>query len=171
MAEEDVSVLIAQLNAALRAWFGAFNELGRQFALHVGMHGNDATALVHITSAEDRDVPLSQVELGRRLGLSAAATSTLLSRLEDAGHINRHRGVPDKRTVTLRATPAVHDKVQAFFRSVGTDLDSLAATYPPDILASTTELVTAMTGVLTKHLAMNNESLSFASSSSARHPS
>lgn len=141
-----------RMNEALRAWYAAFSDLGRQFSLHLGMHGSDAAALVEITTAEDQDAPLTQTQLARRIGLTAPATSTLLSRLEDAGHIERHRSRTDRRVVTLRSTPTMHDEVHRFFRSIGDDVDALTGAYPADTLSGFTGLITDMTAVMNQHL-------------------
>lgn len=140
------------LNEALRSWYAAFNDLGRQFALHLGMHGSDAAALVQITSAEDRGAPLTQTQLARRIGLTTPATSSLLNRLEESGHIERHRSSADRRVVTVRSTEAMHEQVHAFFREVGEDVDQLVSRRPSEMVDEFTQLVTQMTGVLNQHL-------------------
>ena len=43
-------------------------------------------------------------ELARRLGISKAATTVLVDRLERAGHVERVRDTVDRRRVTLTAT-------------------------------------------------------------------
>ncbi len=143
---------VRRMNQALRAWSGAFGELGRQFALHLRMHSSDAAALVQITTAQDRDAPLTQAQLARRIGLTAPATSSLLNRLEDAGHIQRHRGRDDRRVVTLRSTAAMHEQVHAFFDAVGRDVDRIAGTWPDEQLEAFTGMLTALTGVLDRRI-------------------
>ncbi|MET1005464.1 MAG: MarR family transcriptional regulator, partial [Propionibacteriaceae bacterium] len=107
---------VEQMNEALRAWYAAFSDLSRQFALHLRMHSSDAAALVQIATAEDRGAPLTQTQLARRIGLTTPATSSLLTRLENAGHIERHRSRADRRIVTLKSTQAMHDEIHRFFR-------------------------------------------------------
>jgi DNA-binding MarR family transcriptional regulator len=143
---------VERLNEAMRAWYVSFSELGRQFGLHLGMHSSDAAALVHIATAEDGGTPLTQSQLARRLGLTTPATSSLLNRLEDAGYVERHRNRTDRRVVTLRSTPGVHEEIDTFFRSVGQEVDQLIATRPDDQIAAFTRLLVDMTGVLNHHL-------------------
>ena len=150
--DEEGAVVVERLNEALRLWSATFNDLGRQFGLHLHMHGTDASALLQITTAENRGKPLTQTQLARRVGLSTTATSTLLNRLESAGHIERIRSQKDRRVVTLRSTPRVHDDVQQFFQQVGEGLDRIASAHPVEELVSFTELLTGMTAELEHHL-------------------
>lgn len=150
--DDDLGAAVERTNEALRRWSAAFNDLGRQFGLHLGMHSTDAAALLQITNAEVRDAPLTQTQLARRVGLSTTATSTLLSRLEGAGHIERLRSQKDRRVVMLRSTPSVHAEVEHFFASVGEDLDAILSAYPADELESFSELLAAMTMKLDHHL-------------------
>ncbi|NAZ75142.1 MarR family transcriptional regulator [Kineococcus sp. T13] len=76
--------------------------------VHHGMHGTDASALVHIVGAEERGEPLTQAELSRLVGLTTGATSSLLNRLEAVGHVERRRDRADRRVVTLRSTASMH---------------------------------------------------------------
>lgn len=146
------SEAVEELNDALRKWYASFNDLGRRYAQHLHMHGSDAAAILEITAAETRNEPLTQTDLARRLGLSTNATSTLLSRLEDAGHIERHRSRTDRRIVLLQATPQVHQDVQDFFRDVGRDTDQVMLSHGLGELRSLTALVSEMTSELDRHL-------------------
>jgi MarR family transcriptional regulator, organic hydroperoxide resistance regulator len=152
MTDDVPSADVERIGTALRGWYGAFNELGREFSAHVGAHSSDAAALVQISSAEDRGAPLTQAQLSRRIGLTPAATSALLNRLERAGHVRRHRDQRDRRVVTLRSTEAMHEQVHAFFREVSLDLDRTAERFPPEIVAACADLVAAMTATLESHL-------------------
>jgi MarR family transcriptional regulator, organic hydroperoxide resistance regulator len=143
---------LVRMNEALRQWYAAFAQLEREFAIHQGLHGSDAAALVHITDAEDRGAPLSQAQLARRVGLTTPATSSLLNRLEHAGHVERHRSNDDRRVVTLRSTAAVHAEIERFFEDVGADVDRVAASHPPGSVPATTALLADITQVLQRHL-------------------
>ena len=97
----------------------AFNaeqsDRGRAFARHMKMRLTDSAAIVEILRAEDRGQPLTPARLGERIGMTSGATTILLNRLEDAGHISRRRGHADRRIVTLHTAPAVHAEADAFF--------------------------------------------------------
>lgn len=143
----------AVLMESLRTWTGVFGEFSRRFGAGAGMHVTDSDALIHVINAEDKGRPLTQSELSRRIGLSTGATSSLLNRLEDAGHIERRRDRADRRVVTLRSTPAVHDRVETFFADVGKDLADVIAAYPRETVAQFGEAIRAMTDVMEAHLA------------------
>jgi len=148
---DETGEAVTRVNEALRQWYAAFHDFGRQFGLHLRMHGSDAAALLEITNAETRGNALTQGELARHLGLSANATSTLLSRLEDAGHVERLRSRSDRRIVHLRATPRVHEQVQEFFRDAGRDLDRIMADRPREELESFATLLASLTDEVVRH--------------------
>ncbi|MEH3089031.1 MAG: MarR family transcriptional regulator [Microbacterium arborescens] len=137
---------------ALRAWGAMFGEVGRHFALQAGMHGTDAAALVHIVNAEQHGEPLTQAELSRSVGLTTGATSSLLNRLESAGHIERRRDRADRRVVTLRSSPAVHEQVDRYFDGVADEINRIVDEHRPDELARFTALLARITDSTQRHL-------------------
>ena len=141
-----------RLLAGLQAHGMAFAELGRQFGARMGLHTTDAHALVEILSAEDRGAPLTQAGLSQRVGLTPGATSSLLNRLEQAGHVTRARDSADRRVVTLRATDGVDGLLHRFFGPLVERVDAMMATYSPEALAEIerflTEYVATMNGYI-----------------------
>lgn len=124
-----------RLNEALRAYGASYSELAREFAASEGLHSTDAVALIEILAAEDRGTPLSPARLSDRIGLTAGATSTLLNRLEAAGHVERSRVHADRRIVTLHSTPNVQEIADTFFDPLGQRIAAVLADYPPELLA------------------------------------
>lgn len=51
-----------------------------------------------------KDGPMSQKEIGERLGIQAAAVSELIAKLEDKGQITKERSEADKRFVLIALT-------------------------------------------------------------------
>lgn len=141
-----------RLLEALRGWASVFGELGRRFGSHTGMHSSDASALVHIVNAEERGEPLTQAGLSRRIGLTTGATSSLLNRLESVGHVERRRDQKDRRVVTLRSTPAMHEEVEQFFAAISVDLTALLAQRSAEDLSAFATLLERMTASLEQHL-------------------
>jgi MarR family transcriptional regulator, organic hydroperoxide resistance regulator len=139
-----------RLLEALRNHGTAFSALARQFGVSAGLHITDATALVEILNAEDRGAPLTQAGLGHLVGLTTGATSSLLNRLEGAGHIRRQRDDTDRRVVHLHATTGVDAMVDRFFAPVVDRLAAVMDTYPPEVLTQfehfVTDVAAAMTG-------------------------
>lgn len=152
MAESASEAPVERLMESMRSWGGAFTEFSRLFGLRAGMHVTDAEALVQIINAEDKGAPLTQSVLSRRIGLTSGATSSLLNRLEEAGHIERRRDRSDRRVVTLRSTAEVHRRVDEFFAEVGAELAASMAGHPPEELERFADLVAGLTGVMERHL-------------------
>jgi len=100
---------------SLIAFTRAHNELGRRFARSEHVHTTDAAAIMQIIDAEDRDQPLTPARLAERIALSTGATSILLNRLEEAGHIVRTRESADRRIVTVHSTPSIHTAANAYY--------------------------------------------------------
>ncbi|MEU6953301.1 MarR family transcriptional regulator [Streptomyces sp. NPDC045714] len=134
-AHSGVAEQRERLIEALRAYGGHFAELSRLFADWLGLHSTDAAALLEIAAAEERGSPLSPARLSERILLSPSATTALLNRLEQAGHIVRSREHTDRRVISLRSSAYVQERADAFFRPLGVRLDAVMAGHPPDVLA------------------------------------
>jgi DNA-binding MarR family transcriptional regulator len=67
----------------------------------LGLGVTDLSALDHLLQSP---LPLGPVELGHRLGISSASATTLVDRLEHAGHIVRTADPADRRRQTLVVT-------------------------------------------------------------------
>ncbi|MCY1139023.1 MarR family transcriptional regulator [Actinoplanes sp. Pm04-4] len=137
------------LIAALHEHGMAYSELGRQFGAAIGLHVTDATALVEILSAHGRGVPLTQSALGRRIGLTPGATSSLINRLETAGRIRRVRDTADRRVVTLHAGENVDAPLDHFFAPLVTRMGTAMHGYSPEELAGFTRLLTGLIAAMT----------------------
>ena len=66
-------------------------------------------------------------ELSTRLGITPAAATDLVDRLERAGHLERHRDGSDRRRVQLIPTSSALDRVSEELRPLTEALDSAAA--------------------------------------------
>ena len=136
----------------LRGHGTAFAELGRRFGARMGLHTTDATALVEILSAQDRGTPLTQAGLSQRVGLTPGATSSLLNRLEKAGHVTRVRDSADRRIVTLRATDGVDAMVDRFFDPLVDRVDAMLASYSPEQLAHVERFITDYVAMMDRYI-------------------
>ncbi len=125
----------------LRAFAAADSERGREFARSRSMHTSDAAAVVEILQAEARGQVLTPARLAERIGLSAGATSTLLNRLEAAGHVVRTHDHPDRRIVGLHSTPQIHADAATFFAPVAAALDATLSRYTPKQLDTFAEII------------------------------
>ena len=144
-----------RLLEGLRAHGMAFAELGRHFGARMGLHTTDAQALVEILSAEDRGAPLTQAGLSQRVGLTPGATSSLLNRLEEAGHVTRTRDSADRRVVTLRATAGVEGMLDRFFDPLVDQADAMMKNYSPQALAEVERFLTDFVALMDRHIAQD----------------
>ncbi|WP_411079136.1 MarR family winged helix-turn-helix transcriptional regulator [Streptomyces sp. cmx-18-6] len=122
---------VDHLMDGLRAFGANYTEFTRRFASWLGLHSTDAAALVEILYAEDKGAPLSPARLSERVSLSSGATAILLKRLEQAGHIVRTRESTDRRVVTLRSSPGIRPRAEAFFGPYAQRMAEAMSAYSP----------------------------------------
>ncbi|WP_194813527.1 MarR family winged helix-turn-helix transcriptional regulator [Nocardia sp. XZ_19_385] len=123
-----------RLGEQLRAYGSAFTELGRRFAVSLGVHSTDAFALLEICAAEERDAPLSPALLSKRISLTSGAMTALLNRLEQAGYLTRTREHRDRRIVTLRSSGDVKQLADNFFGPLNAQQDAVLGRYSGEVL-------------------------------------
>lgn len=140
------------LLSALRTFASLQTELGRAFARSRGMHPTDAAAVVEIMTAEEHGHPLTPARLAALIGLTTGATSTLLNRLENAGHVTRSREQRDRRVVTLRSTPAVHADASDYFGALTRDLEAVLADIAAKDLEAIAEVVCQLSDATRRRL-------------------
>lgn len=95
-------------------------------ARRMGVNGTDLSAMGHIGAAEP---PIGPRELSLRLGLSPAAVTEVVDRLEDAGHLVRERDTRDRRRVQLRASTSAIAQVLTELAPLTGELDALADSF------------------------------------------
>jgi DNA-binding MarR family transcriptional regulator len=137
-----------QVIEGLRSYGANFREFTRRFAEWLGLHSTDAGALIEILAAEERDAALSPARLSKRISLSQPATTAVLNRLEQAGHIVRTREHRDRRIVTLHSSAEVQELADEFFGPLGEVVHGVMRRYTAEQLRGfqtfLTELTTAM---------------------------
>ncbi|UWZ49252.1 MarR family transcriptional regulator [Dactylosporangium matsuzakiense] len=89
------------------------------FARAHGLHRTDINAIAHIWRAAQEQQPLTPGELARRLSLSPAATTALVVRLEQNGHLERRPDPNDRRRTQLDIQPKARELAAAFFVPLG----------------------------------------------------
>ena len=152
MPDQDAQDKASAL-AALFRFSAAQNDLARVFARSRGMHLTDASAIVQIIEAEEQGQPLTPARLGERISLTSGATSILLGRLEQAGHIVRTRDRSDRRVVTLNSTPAIQASADAFYEPLGERLSAVLAEFPSSTLGIIGDVVGRLNSTIDDYLA------------------
>ena len=155
----DAAEQRARLMEQLRIYGSTFNQFSRLFAGWLGLYSTDSEALLEIVYAEEHGTPLSPARLATRIGLSSGATTSLLNRLEEAGHIVRSRESRDRRVVTLRSSRHVHDRADEFFATLSHLLDDTMSRYPAQLLNSFEALLIDLHTTMAAHLANATTSL------------
>ncbi|MGW9402974.1 MarR family winged helix-turn-helix transcriptional regulator [Arthrobacter sp. NPDC055585] len=89
------------------------------FAHKHGLNSTDMRALTLVMEAEMRGVPLTAGRLSTLLGTSTGATTAVIDRLEQIGHIHRARSEADRRKVTLHFEPLARELAGAYFGPLG----------------------------------------------------
>ncbi|MEV6283514.1 MarR family winged helix-turn-helix transcriptional regulator [Kribbella sp. NPDC051770] len=110
-------------------------RIGHAFAHRHGVHGTDIEALIRVLVAGDGGRPLTAGELAAELGLTTGAVTTLLDRLERAGHVRRERDERDRRRVNLHYGDAGLELAQQFFGPLGDLHRSVTSDFTPEELA------------------------------------
>jgi DNA-binding MarR family transcriptional regulator len=99
------------LSMMLRALVMESNRFLEIFSAAHALHPTDMTALHLIMTA-----PMTPGTLAKALNLSASATTSVLDRLEKAGHVTRERDPDDRRRVELQVLDRATALAAAFFQ-------------------------------------------------------
>lgn len=129
----------------------ACDQLGRDLARSMDLHVTDSVAVVEIRRAEGLGEPLTPARLAAKVQLTSGATSLLLNRLEDAGHIERRRGHADRRRVTLHLSDAVQVPLEEFQGPVRSDFGAVLLKYSPQEIDLVARFVDELRDVVDVH--------------------
>lgn len=94
-----------------------------------GLHRTDLDALTHVLAAAHAGETMTPGALSQLLGLSPPATSALLARLEQVGHVRRAHSATDRRRVEIEVEDQALDVAEAVFRPLGTAMGRMIAQY------------------------------------------
>ncbi|TQN44512.1 MarR family protein [Humibacillus xanthopallidus] len=114
---------------ALRDLATAGSEATTALARRMTMHPTDLAAMSHIAYAAEQ---LGPGELSSRLGITPAATTDLIDRLEAAGHLLRERNPADRRRVRLVPTESAKAAVRGQLADLLERLDAVSEDFTPD---------------------------------------
>lgn len=129
MSDDD---MVDELLGLLHRTSEGMTRLGQRMAEASRSHPTDLAAISLLARGRGR---LTLGELGGELGLSKAATTNLVDRLEEAGHVHRVRDTTDRRRWHLDVTPAAHDLAASVLRDFLGRTRAALTDYRPDELA------------------------------------
>ncbi|GAA4790770.1 hypothetical protein GCM10023200_27310 [Actinomycetospora chlora] len=139
-----------ELARRVRELIVASDSYRRTMAAVVGLSTTEAAVLGHLL----HDGPQSPSVVAARAGLSPAAATSLLDRLEQAGLAARRAHPSDRRRLLVELTPRGHAAIAAMFSIFSEDLDlALERADPrlledPELRRVVTELISGMAAAL-----------------------
>jgi DNA-binding MarR family transcriptional regulator len=101
MSRQSKDELIADLINEIRAMQGAVDQMDDAAARALGINRTDGRCLDVI----DREGPVTAGRLAEAAGLTTAAVTTVIDRLEQHGYATRLRDPDDRRKVMVAMTP------------------------------------------------------------------
>lgn len=128
-------------------------KVAAAFAARHGLHPTDVEALLHVMHAEERGGPMTPGALGSVLGLTSGAVTSVLDRLERAGHLVRVRDDGDRRRVLLHHSAAGRALAQAFFEPLGRRTGAVMDGFTDDELAVALRFLGGAAAAMAEHRA------------------
>jgi DNA-binding MarR family transcriptional regulator len=124
--------------------FAARDELFHDaVARTLGLHPTDEKVL-RLLGQET----VSAGDLADYMGLTGAAVTALVDRLESLGYVRRERDGADRRRVKIRAVPEKLRKINRIYRGLHAAMQSLLADYDTGEFAVVVDYLTRTTRVL-----------------------
>ncbi|WP_326961033.1 MULTISPECIES: MarR family winged helix-turn-helix transcriptional regulator [unclassified Arthrobacter] len=108
------------------------------------MHRTDLNALSVIMQHTARNQIVTPGVLRKELHLSSPATTALIDRLHNSGHVVRERQGTDRRQVQLRMTPKAYRDGGAMFQPLARHMAAALAEFTPAELDLATRFMTSM---------------------------
>jgi len=129
---------------ALREYRAAETAMRRRTKDSMGMGETDLLALRYLLEAARAGRPMGPRELGRRLGISSASTTTLLDRLARSGHVRREPHPTDRRALVIVATEDSDSEVRATLGAMHRRMMAAAEGLTPDQSATVVAFLRSM---------------------------
>jgi len=123
---------------ALRQVLVANRDAQQALAAHLGLGGNDLSAMEHLLAAPDG---LGPADLAERLGIRSASATVLVDRLEQAGHVTRSAHASDRRRTVVTPTDHARDEVIRALVPLIAAVDAAADGLTPDEQATVTRFL------------------------------
>ncbi|OPX05165.1 MarR family winged helix-turn-helix transcriptional regulator [Mycobacterium sp. AT1] len=122
------------------------DDLSRVFCARHDLNDNDFRALLHVMVSERDGEPLTQSQLGQRIGVSGAAITYLVDRMVQAGHLTREPHPSDRRKVLLRYADHGNAVARSFFSPLAQHTAASLEEFSATELATAHRVLTAVIG-------------------------
>lgn len=113
---------------------------------NVGLNATDVKVLRLLG-----DASMTAGQLAEHIGLTGAAVTAVIDRLEAAGYATRERDEADRRRVTIRAVPAKTRRIDRLYDAYGAEMAKILAGYDAREFALIEDFLTKTTKLLTEH--------------------
>jgi DNA-binding MarR family transcriptional regulator len=150
---KDRQDLVAEVGRATQAYQRATDGFDDAVGIALGLNPTDLRCLDWLSEG-----PMTAGELAGATGLSSAATTTLLDRLEQKGFVQRERDTSDRRKVVARLTAEGESRIQALYGPLAAEGAGLLARFSErelnmilDFLADATRVVEDQESRLRSH--------------------
>ena len=111
MSRQSKDDLIDELSLEVRAAQGAVDQLDDAACRALGINRTDGRCLDVI----DREGPVPAGRLAEASGLTTAAVTAVIDRLEKAGYARRAADPDDRRRVLVELTPLAHERIDVIW--------------------------------------------------------
>ena len=151
---KDRQVLVAAVGDATQAYGRATDGFDDVVGRTLGLNPTDLRCLDWLTERG-----MSAGELGEATGLSSAATTTMLDRLERKGYVRRERDTIDRRKVLVEMTPDGRQLIGALYGPLAREGNRLLTRFSDDELEMLRAFLIEATEVVDRHRARVRGSL------------
>jgi DNA-binding MarR family transcriptional regulator len=138
--------LIGEVGSAVQAFQRATDAFDDAVAAHLGLNRTDLRCLDWLSGG-----PMPAGDVSQATGLSSAATTKLIDRLEQKGFVRRVRSDADRRSVLVEMTPKAADLSGEVYGPLVVDGTTLLGSYDMAELARLRDYFTASTGLIDDH--------------------
>jgi DNA-binding MarR family transcriptional regulator len=132
----------------LREMITANEEFVGHMRRELAVNATDLDAMTHLISSG----PLGPTELAKRLNLSTAAVTTVVDRLESAGHVTRAQHPSDRRSVVVVPNPTSVDRAMGVLMPMIMGIDEVMTTFPAEQRAVITDYLERVVMVYQKQV-------------------
>lgn len=129
------------------------SKVADAFAASSGLHPTDVNALFHVVLAQDRGAPVTPGGLGDVLDLSSGAVTSVVDRLERAGHVERVRDDRDRRRIHLHLLPRGRAVGHRFFEALQQRTDAVMEGFTDAELTVVDRFLAGTTDAMAAHRA------------------
>jgi DNA-binding MarR family transcriptional regulator len=136
---------VRRVGFAVRVLVSRMQQYSDVVGHQLGLHRSDLTAMNLISQASHVGQKMSPSDVARQMGLSAAAVTALVDRLERVGHVERQPDAHDRRRVRLDVSEQATGVSRRMFRPLSEEMARVLEPYSDEEL----DLVVRVLGDLT----------------------